>query len=201
MSSSPIVLDPLVIPRIIGPNILDVGCGYGKWGFLSKTHSWLFNCQKPFVVGVDLYLPHLIALKSQTIYDGLVATTGAALPFADSIFDTVLAIELIEHLTEGDGQKLLMEIERVARRRVIISTPAFPDYRDGHQTLHGFNPHEAHVSYWSRREFSKRGYRVYGVGLRWGPSRLRQVIHSVSVALPFLGEQVLAVKDIVKGHV
>jgi SAM-dependent methyltransferase len=196
MSSSPLYLDPLIIPRIIGPKILDIGCGYGKWGFLAKTHGWMFNCNKPSVIGVDLFLPHLKSVLSNGFYDGRIMASGCELPFADHSFDTVLAIEILEHLAKANGYKLLVEAERVARHRVIFSTPAFPSYRGGLETLEGFNRYEAHLSFWPQREFLNRKYKLYGAGLRYGPSWFRQVFASVSIVLPLLGECIVAVKDI-----
>jgi hypothetical protein len=100
-----------------------------------------------------------------------------------------------------NGYKLLVEAERVARHRVIFSTPAFPAYREGLETLEGFNPYEAHLSFWSRREFLNRNYKLYGAGLRYGPSWFRQVFSSVSIVLPLLGECIVAVKDTDRDHV
>jgi ubiquinone/menaquinone biosynthesis C-methylase UbiE len=38
------------------------------------------------------------------------------LPFDDDSFDAVIAFDLIEHLTQQDGLRLIAEAERVARR-------------------------------------------------------------------------------------
>ena len=40
MGGSPANLDPVVIPLVEGPRILDVGCGFGKWGHLCLTNYW-----------------------------------------------------------------------------------------------------------------------------------------------------------------
>jgi hypothetical protein len=75
-------------------------------------------------------------------------------------FDVVLCLDVLEHLPKTDGFRLLSEMERIAQRQVIISTPL------GHYEQHGIddNPYQVHRSQWSVSEFERRGYIVRGVG-------------------------------------
>ena len=43
------------------------------------------------------------------------------LPFATRSVDVVTCSQLLHHFTEADGARLLAELDRVARRRVIVS--------------------------------------------------------------------------------
>jgi len=135
MSTSPLEFDHIVIPNIIGKSILDVGCGYGKWGFLVKAYFWLTKSgdfiTQPYVVGIDLFYPHLPRLKLHKIYDGLVMASASYLPFRNKSFETVLAIEIIEHLSKDQGKCMISELERVASRCVILSMPNFKNMRGG----------------------------------------------------------------------
>jgi SAM-dependent methyltransferase len=45
------------------------------------------------------------------------------LPFADRLFDVVVALDLLEHLPPGDRAQVLAELGRVASRRVIVGCP------------------------------------------------------------------------------
>ncbi len=54
-----------------------------------------------------------------------VPTSGAELPFADNSFDTVLAINVIEHVE--DEKKILSELYRVAKQRLLVSVPNADD--------------------------------------------------------------------------
>lgn len=46
-----------------------------------------------------------------------------AMPFSDRSFDTVLCIEVLEHLPWDDFGSALSEIHRVTRKRVVLSLP------------------------------------------------------------------------------
>jgi len=60
------------------------------------------------------------------------------------------------------GQELLNAMEKIARRQVIISTPA-GRYQQG--TLVG-NPHQEHRAFWHPAELKSLDYKVRGHGLR-----------------------------------
>ncbi len=52
-------------------------------------------------------------------------TSGAELPFAGNSFDTVLAINVIEHVE--DEKKILSELHRVTKKRLLLSVPNADD--------------------------------------------------------------------------
>ena len=101
MATSPLALDHIVIPKIRGKKILDVGCGYGKWGFLMKKYFWSTQNgslrEEPFVVGIDYHKPTMQRLTHHHVYDQLVQGNAAYLPFRDKSFDTILAALVREH--------------------------------------------------------------------------------------------------------
>lgn len=166
MSSSPSALDPVILGLIDGDRVLDLGCGYGKWGTLLRTcwfdtaHHRASGAMAPaLVAGIDRHKPNLQRLRGRDEYALLAQGDAFRLPFADKSFDTVLAVELIEHLTEAEGEQLLCEASRVAKKSVILSTPQYPGKRDG-----GDNPHEWHRSIWTVGKLRARGFIVHGVG-------------------------------------
>lgn len=173
MSTSPLALDHVVVPRICGNKILDVGCGYGKWGFLAKKYFWAAcqgsSCEEPFIAGLDCHQPNLDGLRAHRLYDELIRADAAYLPFRNKSFDTVLAIEVMEHLREEAGYQALQEFERVAKQCIILSTPNKKCFRDGLTDVHGYNPYEAHRSRWKIKTFKSLGYRFYGLGSKLWP--------------------------------
>ena len=163
MSSSPTCLDPVVIPLIRGETVLDVACGYGRWGNLIQTNFWEAGLKAPpRVDGFDAFEPNLELCRRGGKYRD-VWLHKLPDPF-EGAWDTVLACEVIEHLPEDQAYRAVEVLEKAARRRVIISTPNWCYLRGGGDTIVGYNEYEAHLSYIRRGFFRKRGYTVVGVG-------------------------------------
>ncbi len=202
MATSPLALDHIVIPKVRGNKILDVGCGYGKWGFLSKKYFWTSRNgnarEQPFVVGIDVHLPNITCLTTHRIYDHLICGDAAHLPFEDRSFDTVLALEVIEHLEEAKGYQALRELERIATKCIILSTPNKKCLRDGSDDFLGHNSHEAHLSWWKMRTFNSLGYRCYGIGVKWEPRKFWSIAEFtfLSYRFPLISETLLCVKTL-----
>lgn len=205
MSSSPSFLDPIVIKLIRGESVLDVGCGYGRWGNLIRTNYWEAGYTAPPPVdGIDAFPPNVDLCTRQPAYR---RAWQHILPTPiDGQWDTVLACEIIEHLPEADVDRAIAVLEAAARRRVIISTPNWPDFRPGHDTLVGHNDYEAHRCYVSRDELKRRGYTVIGAGfgnptleLAGAIARfdagLLDVLQSLSRAFPEVAYSIVAYKD------
>jgi hypothetical protein len=176
--------------------ILDVSTGYGKNGYVLRV------LRKPvYMVGVDLFLPYLKIVKHHRIYDDVILCDVSNLPLQSDSFDIVVASEVIEHLERGKGFSLLDEIERVATRRVIVTTPNKPDPREGILSSEGFNQYEAHISSWGVADFKCRGFHVFGLGFYFsrffgGLEHNIDLLFSYSTAaFPNLGAELIAVKE------
>ena len=93
------------------PRILDVGCGIGVYTrFLKKEGFEAY--------GVD-YSDAAIQISGQ------IKASAAALPFRDNCFDAVIAMHLIEHLTQKEVRSFLREVYRVldVSGKVFLLTP------------------------------------------------------------------------------
>lgn len=203
MSSSPSYLDPVVLPLIVGESVLDVACGYGRWCHLIQANYWEAGLPEPPVVdGFDAFAPNVEHCRRAGCYRAVWQQT---LPSAlEGSWDTVLACEVIEHVPQQEVEEVVELLERAARRRIIFTTPNFPAFRGGVDTLFGRNEYDAHRSYVPRSFFRSRGYRLRGAG--WGNPRnplvrvtaqlrLSSSLHSVPRAVPALGESIVAVRD------
>jgi 2-polyprenyl-3-methyl-5-hydroxy-6-metoxy-1,4-benzoquinol methylase len=175
---SPLELDPAVLPLIEGRTVLDLGCGYGHWGHLLRTH---YHSDDPGraarVTGVDIHQGNVDFCASTGVYDDLACAD--ALEFLArqprGAFDTIIATELIEHLPKDAGRRLLAETARVAVRVTIVSTPNWEYLRPGAMTMTGYNEHEHHVSSWTPGELKGHGFTVRGVGHKVGMWPVRGV--------------------------
>lgn len=167
MGSSPTCLDPLVIPLVEGPRVLDVASGFGRWGVLCVANHWeTVTWKRPEVVGCEGYLPNVEMSRMTGAYSEVIHVRFPPLPFPDRSFDTVLLMEIVEHLEKTEAYRLIDEAKRIARKRVIVSTPNFSMLREGHDTITGFNELEHHLCYISRRDLRRMGFTVYGAGSR-----------------------------------
>jgi|WetSurSiteA1Bulk_404760.scaffolds.fasta_scaffold09364_2 SAM-dependent methyltransferase len=223
MGGSPVALDPVVLPLIHGPKILDVGCGFGKWGYLCTSNYWQTFCptpgSRPEIVGCDGHQANVQMSRNNGCYREVFQLIVPPLPFDDRCFDTVLLIEIIEHLEEERARLLIEEAKRVARRRVIISTPNYPSLRDGTSSITGWNPLDAHMSYISRTKLRDLGFRLLGCGIRpasaylgcilrrlgllgWYDDRFRVHCGSLSLLLPAAADNVVGlwIRKVASSH-
>lgn len=160
MSSDP-KLVPYILPLVEGAVILDVGCGRGKWGYLLKVDYWYTKVGRRknklnYVVGTDLHPKYLEFVKYHRVYDGLVLCDARHLPFRGNAFDTVLLLEVIEHMVKNEGVKSLKEAERVATRLVLVSTPSFFMRQEAKDA----NVFQKHLSKWTIKDFIRLGYSI-----------------------------------------
>lgn len=175
------MLDPVVIPLVLGPRILDAGCGFGRWGALLTTNYWETHGAptgiRPSTKGCDGYLPNVELARQSGFYAEVIHAAFPPLSFSSNSFDTVLLLDVIEHLEEVKGIELIEEAKRVASQRVVLSTPNRPAFRDAHATITGPNDLEAHLSYWSRKTLRDLGFRLYGAGWDPGGRYWRGLLH------------------------
>lgn len=130
-------------------SVLDVGCG---------TNSSLGKIPKTFYSeGIDVFFP----TNKPKIHDKYKNANIVNLRrfYKKKSFDAAIAIDVIEHLTKSDGLRLLKDFELIARKKIIILTPSGFMY----QGAVGGNQFQTHLSGWNAKDFSKYGYKCYGM--------------------------------------
>lgn len=105
-----------VFPKRPGVSLLDAGCGNGFF-----CHWIAERCQPESVTGVDVSAPRVEIARQRYPEFAFVEGDLARLPFADSQFDVVTCIEVLEHMQ--DPAAVLRELVRVARRHIVITVP------------------------------------------------------------------------------
>ncbi len=121
-----------------GKRVLDAGCGAG-YGAAELAHS------AQTVVGIDCAADALNFARANYRLPHLhfAQATCTALPARDSVFDLIVAFEVIEHLP--DWRDFLLEVRRLLapNGQFIVSTPNKLYYNEG-RGAHGANPFHVH---------------------------------------------------------
>jgi len=139
-------------------SILDIGMGFGKYGFLAREYLDLWEDRKNFydwkvrVEGIEIF-DKFITDFHRFIYDDIhIGDVRNQIPIFlrnGKKFDLILVIEVIEHISREEALGLLKSISKMTRN-VIITTPK----NIGHQGAQYGNKHECHVSQWNEEDFS-----------------------------------------------
>jgi SAM-dependent methyltransferase len=121
-----------------GKRVLDAGCGagYGSAELAHGAHS---------VIGIDCAIEAVLFARANYRLPNLQfeQATCTALPHRDSVFDLVVAFEVIEHLEQW--RDFLLEVRRVMAPggQFIVSTPNKLYYNEG-RGAQGANPFHVH---------------------------------------------------------
>ncbi len=107
-----------------GKELLEVGCGEGM---LLKEFAQRWPSLK--LSGLDVSPDAIRAAERIAPEASLLEGSAFDLPFESDSFDTVLCVEVLEHLS--DPARAMQEIARVASQRIILSVPHEPWFRLG----------------------------------------------------------------------
>jgi SAM-dependent methyltransferase len=161
-------------------SVLDLGCGQSSWPKV---------CSVPYSVGVDIFEPSLKESKRQRVHTEYLRADVRELQFKERVFDAVVALEVIEHLTKEEGRKLVSNMERWARKKVIVSTPK--GYVPRNPTDNSF---QRHMSGWDIAELKQLGFKVKGA---CGWSALWTSAGSIRVRPEIMGQTITSLTSIV----
>lgn len=143
--------------------ILDIGKGFGKYGFLIHEYSGIDNTKRidpskslreqsnvmidAVEVDADLMLPHLEHLY-QKIYFEDILTLYKKLP----VYDLILMVDIIEHINK-EGTMHLLKHFLAQGSKIIIATPINFFEQELYQS-----EFEHHVSHWTKNDFKNLGH-------------------------------------------
>jgi len=149
-----------VLKKEIGNSktVLDVGCGnYSPLGQIEKT----FQSE-----GIDIYPKCIKVSRKNHYHDSYRLGDIRQLRkfYSQKSFDTLISIDVIEHITKSEALKLIADMEKIARKKVVLMTPR--GYVD--QGAYDGNPYQIHHSGWTTKDLQELGYKVYGLrGLKY----------------------------------
>lgn len=154
------IADVLSIVASFQPaSFLDVGCGFGRWGFLVREQHdvlqerYARESWKTRIDAVEVFEPY-ISPHHRYIYDNIyIGKIEQLLPTLGS-YDVILAGEILEHIEKRASLTALAQMRDKARKALIVSVPLGEDWPQG-EVLD--NPAEAHVSTWTIAELKRLG--------------------------------------------
>jgi len=163
MPSSNILLISCVCMRIrelMPDSVLDIGIGFGKYGFLAREYLDIYefryqrNEWRIRIDGIEIFSKYIDELQ-RLIYDNIYI--GDALDGLKRLgnYDLILLIDVIEHL-EKERAKQLLKLVGEKSKTALVATPIRVK-SIGAQFMKYGNKYEMHVSNWRREELEQFG--------------------------------------------
>jgi len=132
-------------------SILDLGCGYNSpIQYLNVKYS----------LGVDMYEPYITESKQKSLHSEYLLADIRKVDFPECSFDAVILLEVLEHLNKDEGLKLIENMRKWAKKKVIITVPNGFVWQDGYDN----NEFQIHRAKWTVKELRKMNFKVYGLG-------------------------------------
>lgn len=135
--------------------LLDVGVGFGKYGFLAREYLELWDHRQHYddwtrqIDGIEAF-PGYVGPLQRMIYNTIhLGNALDVLPTLNTRYDLVLLIDVLEHFSREDGLKLLNECLRIGRNLIIAVPKPLSD-----QGAAFGNEFETHKFDWQVRDFS-----------------------------------------------
>jgi ubiquinone/menaquinone biosynthesis C-methylase UbiE len=135
-------------------SVLDVGSGLGR--YIPALHNHVDGN----IVLLDAHPHYMNAMvKQPEKVVHIVGDLRLVLPMiGDNSFDTVLAIDVIEHLTKEDAFIAIRHMQRIAERRVAVFTPdGFMPQDKDHYGMGG-DHWQTHRSGWTIEDLKEIGF-------------------------------------------
>ncbi len=153
-----------VVEALNPGSILDIGCGFGKWGVLCREILEVYHGKyessrwEKKVDGIEIFEPYKNLLWDYA-YNRVYQ--GNAIKLLDGLepYDLILCCDVIEHFEKPEGLILLQKM--LKRSKAVVLTSPHGYYAQG--PLFG-NPNEEHKSGWQRKDFLNIPHRYKDLG-------------------------------------
>lgn len=142
--------------------LLDIGCGIVPQAYIQAQVQ---ICCEPYLEYVSR-LQNVVGEKKDRQY--VVVNMGwsdVVERFPEKSVDTVILVDVIEHLEKEEGERLLALTSKVARQQVVIFTPYgfMPQHHDDGKDAWGLSggDWQEHKSGWLPEDFTGEGWSFY----------------------------------------
>jgi len=135
-------------------SILDIGVGFGKYGFLARKYLEIwgtieYNDWKIRIDGIEAFQRYLTPVHKFIYNEIYIGNAIEILPTLKTDYDLILLIDVLEHLSYEQGRQLLRDCMAHAKN-TIISTPK--NMNAQHSDV---NPYENHKFQWKKKLFAE----------------------------------------------
>jgi len=147
-----------IIDLIIRTNpkkILDIGIGFGKYGFLSREYLELWNGSEEYdqwqrqIDGIEAFGKYITPAHRYIYNQIFIGDALKILPGITVHYDLVLLVDVLEHFTFEDGSRILEECRRISTN-ILVSVPKVVSPQE---EVFG-NPYEVHKYPWKKKELA-----------------------------------------------
>jgi hypothetical protein len=134
--------------------LLDIGVGFGKYGFLAREYLELWKDGGNYKIwerqidGIEAFEPYITPVHRFIYNDIFIGNALDILPALKDKYDLILMIDVFEHFTYHDGLRLLMECRKKSRN-ILISVPIS---MSAQEVVYG-NEFETHKYPWKKTDF------------------------------------------------
>ena len=133
--------------------VLDVGIGFGKWGFLCREYLEIWDHKEKgdvVINGIEAYSPYLTPIH-EYVYDHIYREDVSQMNLSKiGKHDIVLWVDVIEHMPKEVGMKVLKGLYAITNKALLVNTPS--KWHGGHGSNES-GDYEMHVSYWEPKDF------------------------------------------------
>lgn len=156
-----------IIRKLQPASFLDVGVGNGKWGFLVREYTDVWDGHfvrsqwKCNIEGIEIYEPYISENTHQReIYDRIHIGDATSVINLLGTFDVIYAGDVLEHIEKDESVKLVRQLIAKTQKALICSIPLGTEWlgKRGYE-----NGYEDHISSWQLQELTGLGFRYYNV--------------------------------------
>jgi len=152
------------VMRLKPQTILDIGIGFGKWGFLCREYleCWAGRVYpkdwKLTIDGIEAWEPFTELPWIKDVYNNVHIGDAAEVINTLPDYDLIIANDVIEHMPKDIGMGLLTNIIKKSKK-AIVNIPIGKGWMNN--SVVDNNHHDAHQAVWEMEEVTAAG-QVHG---------------------------------------
>lgn len=139
-------------------SILDIGIGFGKFGFLCREYLELWDGREKYndwrcrIDGIEAFPDYVTDLQRMIYSNIYIGDARTIVPNLESTYDLIMLIDVIEHFEKAEGLALLAACAKRCNQ-LIVSTPRVVSPQEA---AFG-NEFEIHRSHWTAADCASIG--------------------------------------------